>query len=121
MGTTRAIKRSWTPFARWSRTAAASAPSCWTPRFATSAEVRTALTRVFFFPQGPEIRTKNLRQNPTVDGKRSWFLERGDKFVFHTDEAIEGDNTHVAVTYANFPKVLKGARERRVSCQWWRF
>jgi hypothetical protein len=60
--------------------------------------------------QGPEIRTKNLRPNATVDGKRSWFLERGDKFVFHTDETIEGDNTHVAVTYANFSKVLKGER-----------
>jgi pyruvate kinase len=55
--------------------------------------------------KGPEIRTKNLRPNATVDGKRSWFLERGDKFVFHTDETIEGDNTHVAVTYANFAKV----------------
>ncbi len=40
-----------------------------------------------------------------MTGKKWWFLEKGTKFTFHTDETIEGDNTHVSVTYKNFPKV----------------
>lgn len=56
--------------------------------------------------KGPEIRTMNLAENPAMDGQRKWFLEKGNPFVFHTDPALEGDNTKVSVTYKNFGQVL---------------
>lgn len=57
--------------------------------------------------KGPEIRTKNLKVNPDLDGKRSWRLEKGNKFVFHCiNTDFEGDATQVGVTYANFAKVV---------------
>ena len=57
--------------------------------------------------KGPEIRTMGLKENPSMESARKWQLEKGTVFTFHTDPALEGDNTQVSVTYANFAKVLK--------------
>lgn len=48
-----------------------------------------------------------MKENPAMGGARKWMLEKGTKFVFHTDPSIEGDNTCCAVTYKNFCKVLQ--------------
>ncbi|MDE6357895.1 MAG: pyruvate kinase [Eubacteriales bacterium] len=48
--------------------------------------------------KGPEIRTKVLKNEPVK-------LEKGSKFTLTTDD-IEGDETKVSVTYADFAKDL---------------